>query len=64
MKAEKTIREALRWLNISQGHPRLRGDRAFDQVYGAAEALRWALGEGPNPTGLNKPLGRSPHEAP
>ena len=58
-KAEKTIREALRWLRISQSDPRLRGDRASDQVYGAAEALRWVLGEGPNPTSLNKPLGAS-----
>ena len=32
-------------------------DAATDQVFGAAEALRWVLGEGPSPIDLTIPLG-------
>jgi hypothetical protein len=56
MKAEKTVRAELRELRLRLGDPRLRGDRAEDQTYGAAEALRWVLGEGPRPVGLSQPM--------
>lgn len=55
MKREGTIRKTI--AQIKRLTSTLdTDDRAFDQSYGAVEALRWVLGEGPNPRGLAEPL--------
>lgn len=60
MKAESTIRDTERWLRIAVHNPHL-DERAQDMAYGAAEALRWVYGEGPNPQGLARtPVRRTP----
>jgi hypothetical protein len=55
MLKETTIRRAIaelrkHWLCLA---PK---DRAQDQAYGATEALRWVLGEGPHPRIFATPL--------
>ena len=56
MKAESSIRKQLQ--AVTKGIALLPSDDlAAHQAYGAAEALRWVLGEGVAPVGLTEPLG-------
>ena len=55
MKAESTIRNQLKRLEKAKAVLPLY-DRATDQAYGAIEALRWILGDGPPLDGLAVPL--------
>lgn len=59
IKPKKTIYRELQELNLRLKDSRLCGDRAGDQTYGAAEALRWVLGIGPRPIGLSRPMGKT-----
>lgn len=59
MKPKRTVQRELQELEIRFRDPRLYMDRAGDQTYGAAEALRWVLGIGARPIGLSRPMGRS-----
>jgi hypothetical protein len=54
MKAQGTVYNELR--AIQRGRRKLGSCREDDQAYGAAEALRWVLGEGPRPMYLARPF--------
>jgi hypothetical protein len=55
MKARRTIQNQLR--AIQRNRRKLGNGREDDQAYGAAEALRWILGDAPPPVGLAQPFG-------